>query len=207
MFAVLTGWGTGIWLVWRIEVEQCDSSAIVFEEEITREMMRGGRVLGSTEFRGPVERIRAQTVEFVANKQMPRRFKDDGNSIARLFDFQSDAEWYKNWGIVDLYLYRFFFTTIVIGGRVRDCKCYSKFRSFLKRDPISLRHMWNMYMYYKISIRFVHTKRTKFFKNDYNCELIFSIMFYRSFFSTSVSIVTRIWWSFNTQRLNGTDHH
>lgn len=52
----------------------------------------GGRLLGSTEFRGPVERIRAQTVEFVANKQMPRRFKDDGNSIARLFDFQSDAE-------------------------------------------------------------------------------------------------------------------
>lgn len=52
----------------------------------------GGGVLGSTEFRGPVERIRAQTVEFVTNKQMPRRFKDDGNSIARLFDFQSDAE-------------------------------------------------------------------------------------------------------------------
>lgn len=53
----------------------------------------GGRVLGSTEFRGPVERIRgAQTVEFVANKQMPRRFQDDGNSIARLFAFQTDAE-------------------------------------------------------------------------------------------------------------------
>lgn len=49
-------------------------------------------MLGSTEFRGPVERIRAQTVEFVANKQMPRRFKDDGNSIARLFGFQSDAD-------------------------------------------------------------------------------------------------------------------
>lgn len=27
---------------WRIEVEQCDSSAIVFEEEITREMGGGG---------------------------------------------------------------------------------------------------------------------------------------------------------------------
>lgn len=53
MFAVLKERGFD----WRIEVEQCDSSAIVFEEEITREMGRG--VVGSTEFRGRAERIRA----------------------------------------------------------------------------------------------------------------------------------------------------
>lgn len=58
------GTGRGERFDWRIEVEQCDSSAIVLEEEITREMGGGGgRVVGSTEFRERAERIRARERE------------------------------------------------------------------------------------------------------------------------------------------------
>lgn len=90
------GTGRGGRFDWRIEVEQCDSSAIVLEEEITREMGGGGgRVVGSTEFRERAERIRAREREregeSVANKRTSRR-NDDGEkeeTIARLFFLDS----------------------------------------------------------------------------------------------------------------------
>lgn len=88
------GTGRGERFDWRIEVEQCDSSAIVLEEEITREMGGKGGGLDRVSRAGRAnssEREREGEGESVANKRTSRR-NDDGEkeeTIARLFFLDS----------------------------------------------------------------------------------------------------------------------